>query len=110
MIVSNGVDVETLLWSDILMMVKGVEVFYKPNVAITTADLSVRASHLDSLLCICLAEAGLRCRFVSEAAYGMGWPSTGCATLLREYLWALRADEKSLPAMCTNETSLTRII
>jgi hypothetical protein len=49
--------------SDIRLLVEGAATFYKASVAVTIADLSVHASHLDSLLRTCLAEAGLRCSF-----------------------------------------------
>jgi hypothetical protein len=43
---------------------------------------------------------------VVEAAYGMGIPSTRCATLLREYLWALRGGESSYPPYAPNKRHL----
>lgn len=49
--------------SDIRLLFRDVAVVYKASVAVTIADLSVHASHLDSLLRPCLAEAGLRCSF-----------------------------------------------
>lgn len=52
-----------LQMSDDRLLVMGVEVLYKVNVAVTIADLSVHTSHPESLLRTCLAEAGLRCSF-----------------------------------------------
>ena len=81
--------------SDDRLLVRGVAVFYKASVAITIADPSVHTSHLDS--CCVPALQGLVFDAVSEveAAYGMGWPGTRCATLFREDLWTLREDKSS---------------
>jgi hypothetical protein len=82
---------------------------YKASVAVTMADLSVHAKALTACCVPALQRLVFDAVSEVEVAYGMGIPSTRCVTLLREYLWALRGDESSLPAMCTKEMSLTRI-
>ena len=49
--------------SGIRLFLRRDAVLYKAIEAPAIADLSVHASHLDSLLRIFLAEAGLRCSF-----------------------------------------------